>query len=56
MAEQKRNKSYLLLLSENEKSTLQKAADKGGTIVSRLVREASLNEAKKILKQIEKGK
>lgn len=56
MAEPVRKETYLIKLSLEEKEKLKDASKKSGTLMSRLIRETSLKEADRILKQIEKGK
>lgn len=53
---QKRDQVYQLRLTLEEKETLELAANLGKTLMSRVIREGALKEAKKILKEIEKGK
>jgi len=52
----KRNEVYQVRLSADEKAELELAAKMGDTMMSRIIREGALKEAKKILKEIEKSK
>lgn len=50
----KKKEVYQVRLSEEEKAEIELAAKMGDTLMSRIIREGALKQAKKILKEIEK--
>lgn len=55
MAEQKKKKPYQIRFSQAERDLIDKAAEAGDTLASRVIREGALEKAKEIIKEIEKN-